>query len=156
MKLGTWYSGLQTLPRHIMAVSLSAATVHLCADKTRVFDIKPWWELTHTQDKCPPIHHTIKCPKIQVLSLCGVSFQMKSIPHPTRSLWQYNFHFTHPHAACQSICSNSWDRFIIMPSWNLTSKSNVAFLPHRAAGSALCSPNVSIQKTNHPVQPSIT
>lgn len=65
---------------HNGCLSLSAAPVHLCADKTRVFDIKLCWELTHTQDKYPSIHLTIKYPKIQVLNWCGVSFHMKGIP----------------------------------------------------------------------------
>lgn len=70
-----------------MAYPRSAAPVHLCGDKTRVFDIKPWRELTYSQDKYPPIHQNNKMStNAGATPFLGggyynfwVSFQMKGI-----------------------------------------------------------------------------
>lgn len=98
--------GLQALPRHIMAYCLSAATVHLCGDQTRVFDIKPW------QDKYPPIQ-TIKCPEMQVAHLFffffssflfwGISFQMKDVQFNVHivTIWFFYFLIISSPTSCQ-------------------------------------------------------
>lgn len=133
MKLSARYNGLQTLPRHIMAVSLSAVAVHQCADKTRVFDMKSQWELTYIQDKCPPIHQTIKCPKIQELGLCGVSFHVTVIPSSELfGIISFFFFFTllsHKQLAHQSINMYQFAGQIYnYTGWTPTSKWNAAFL----------------------------
>lgn len=95
--------GLQTLPKHIMAYPRSAAPVHLCGDKTRVFDIKPWRELTYSQDKYPPIHQNNKMSTNAgatpfyfggggVTIIFEFLFRWRAF-NSVYTLWQYNFYF---------------------------------------------------------------
>lgn len=60
--------------------------------------------------KYPPIHQTIKCPKIQALSLRGVSVQMKGIPSSDNIIFTLLSHMQPVNQYAPIL----WDVFIII------------------------------------------